>query len=232
MSFKLIMPMAGNGARFAQNGYVDPKPLISVNGKPMFVCAVENIGLDFDTMIFIVRKEHNIRERVLEFYPNAIVIEISHPTEGAACSVLLADPYMTSDDSIFVSNCDQIIQWDSEQFKSKMLNDGIILTFNCTERDPKWSYAQTDSADYVTRVAEKDPISDNATTGHYYWSKWSTFKNSAIQMINANDRTNNEFYLCPTFNYTINNGGRVIIQRVNEMHGIGTPEDLNAWLNL
>ena len=231
MGFKLIMPMAGNGSRFAMAGYTDPKPLIDVKGKPMFVRSIDDINLTFDDMIFIVRKAHNIKDRVLEHYPTAKVIELEHLTKGAACSVLAADQYLDPDDSVFISNCDQIIKWDTNEFDKLRHNDGVILTFDCPERDPKWSFAQTDDTGNVIRVKEKDPISSEATTGHYYWRRWQMFYQSAAQMIEADDRHNNEFYLCPVFNYTINNGGTVKTVKVNHMQGVGTPEDLNVWLN-
>ena len=43
---KVLIPMAGEGSRFAQEGYTFPKPLINVFGKPMVQSVVEN--LDFD----------------------------------------------------------------------------------------------------------------------------------------------------------------------------------------
>lgn len=232
MSFKLIMPMAGNGSRFANIGYTDPKPMIDVNGKPMFMRAVEAINMTFDEMIFITRKEHNIKDRVLEHYPTAQVVELSEITEGAACSILTADQHLNPDDSVLISNCDQIIEWDATQFDKLRHNDGVILTFDCPDRDPKWSFAQTDSNDNVIRVAEKDPISSEATTGHYYWRRWQMYKQSAAQMIAADDRVNNEFYLAPVYNYTIQAGGTVKTVSVQHMQGIGTPEDLNVWLSL
>jgi dTDP-glucose pyrophosphorylase len=232
MSFKLMMPMAGNGSRFQTQGYTQPKPLIDVNGKPMFVRAVENIDLAFDDYIFIVRKEHNIVTAVKDYYPTAKVVELDTLTQGAACSVLTADAYMDNDDSVFISNCDQIMSWDKNLFVNNMNHDGVILTFDCPERDPKWSFAETDEAGNVIRVAEKQPISDSATTGHYYWKSWKTFKASAEQMFANNDRYNNEFYLCPVFNYTIAQGYTVKTVNVQSMHGIGTPEDLQYWLSL
>jgi dTDP-glucose pyrophosphorylase len=231
MSFKLIMPMAGNGSRFQSQGYTNPKPMIDIKGKPMFVLAVECLDLEFDDYIFIVRKEHNIVDAVKEYYPNAKIVELDALTEGAACSVLMADKYLNDDDSVFISNCDQIITWDNTKF-DKTAADGLILTFDCPERDPKWSFAETDDSSNVIRVAEKNPISDNATSGHYFWKSWKTYKDSTSQMFAANDRFNNEFYLCPVFNYTIAQGKTVKTISVNTMHGIGTPEDLDKWLSL
>lgn len=229
MNFKLIMPMAGEGSRFKQQGYDEYKPMIDVQGKPMFVRALESINVEFDDYIFIVRKEHNIADRVRKYYPNATVIEIDSLTEGAACTVLLADPYINNEDAVFVSNCDQLIDWDSKSFIEQMDNDGVILTFDCPERDPKWSFTRLENG-YVVEVAEKKPISEYATSGHYYWSHWGTFKASAQRMIANNERTNGEFYLAPVYNETVRAGGRVTVAHIDAMHGVGTPEDLTAYL--
>ena len=40
---QLIVPMAGLGSRFATAGYVVPKPLIPVCGRPMVVRVVEHL---------------------------------------------------------------------------------------------------------------------------------------------------------------------------------------------
>lgn len=230
MNFKLIMPMAGDGTRFKTEGYTKAKPIIDVKGKPMFVRAVETIGLDFDDFIFIVQKDHNIKNDIKEHYPDSTVIEIDQRTEGAACTVLLADPYIDDEDSIFVANCDQVIEWDTNRFNELKDNDGIILTFDCPEKDPKWSFARLEN-DNIVEVAEKNPISTHATTGHYYWNNWGTFKKSAYTMIDKNIRVNGEFYLCPVFNQTIEDGGIIKKIDMDYMHGLGTPEDLRAWLS-
>ena len=222
--------MAGEGSRFREQGYTVPKPLIDVQGKPMFVRAVESVGLEFDNHIFITRREHNIADGIRDYFPRAHVVELDALTEGAACSVLTADPYMNPEDALFVTNCDQFIEWDSTVFTEQMDNDGVIMTFDCPERDPKWSYARTEN-DCVVEVAEKNPISEYATSGHYYWSHWSTFTSSAHRMIQNNERVNNEFYLAPVYNQTIAAGGVVTRAPIHKMHGVGTPEDLQAWLD-
>ena len=107
--------------------------------------------------------------------------------------------------------------------------DGGIVTFKATH--PKWSFAEIDSLGRVTRVAEKDPISDNATVGFYYWKKGSDFVKYARQMIEANFRTNGEFYVCPVFNLAIRDGKKIKAYHIDEMWGLGTPEDLERYLN-
>ena len=228
---KLIMPMAGEGSRFRDNGYQEFKPFIDVNGVPMFQHAVNTIGLDFDEKIFIVQKAHDIKNKVLEIYPDSHVIELEERTSGAAATILTARQHMDSDTSIFTSNCDQHVEWDIDGFMSLVDTDvdGIIPTFECPEMDPKWSYARSDNG-FVTEVAEKNAISTKATVGFYYWKNSLDFIRDAEQMIDRDIRVNGEHYLCPVYNQTIENGGRVVTYDVDCMSGIGTPDDLEVFL--
>ena len=231
---KLIMPMAGQGSRFDEVGYDLPKPMIPVGDVPMFVHVERCIGLEFDERIFIVRKEHDLRSRVLEWYPDAHIIELDYLTEGTACTILTAREHSEDGSSIFVSNCDQHIEWDVEHAESIMNNpdnSGMIPNFYCDDGSKKWSYAMVDDRQNIKRVAEKDPISNWATVGYYWWRDGTQFIESAERMIQANDRVNNEFYTCPTFNYTLRlqGIGNIKHMEVDAMQGLGTPEDLKEY---
>jgi dTDP-glucose pyrophosphorylase len=107
--------------------------------------------------------------------------------------------------------------------------DGGILTFKASH--PKWSYAKIDNSGFVTQVAEKNPISDNATVGIYYWKKGKDYVNFAEEMIEKDIRVNNEFYVCPVYNQAIEKNKRIKISEVEKMWGIGTPEDLESFLS-
>lgn len=227
---KLIMPMAGLGSRFPDQ----VKPLIPVGDVPMFVHSERCIDLEFDERIFIVHQQHDIKSRVLEWYPDAHVIELDYLTEGTACSILTAREHYEDGSSIFVSNCDQHIEWDVEHAESIIgnpYNSGMIPNFHCPGRNPKWSYALVDDRQNIKRVAEKDPISEWATVGYYWWRDGTQFIESAERMIQANDRVNNEFYTCPVFNHTIGLEGIGNIKHieVDVMQGLGTPEDLKEY---
>jgi HAD superfamily hydrolase (TIGR01509 family) len=230
----VLIPMAGAGSRFQQAGYTFPKPLIDVEGKPMIQVVVDNLNIDA-TFIYVVQKEHRVKynlDTLLNLItPNCKIVEVDGLTEGAACTTLLAKEYIDTNTPLLMANSDQFLEWDSNEFMYKMIEqkvDGGIVTFTATH--PKWSFAKIDEYGYVTEVAEKNPISNIATVGVYYWSKGSDYVKYAEQMINKNIRTNGEFYTCPTFNEAIGDGKKIKTFNIEKMWGLGTPEDLNYYL--
>lgn len=230
----VLIPMAGAGSRFMQAGYTFPKPLIQVNDKPMIQLVVENLGLDAN-YIFVVQKEHrekyNLDTMLSLIVPNCKIVEVDGLTEGAACTALLAKEFIDNDCPLFFANSDQFVEWDPIEFMYSMQErqcDGGIVTFKATH--PKWSFASVNNDGIVELVAEKDPISDNATVGYYYWKKGSDFVKYAEQMIAKDIRVNNEFYVCPVFNEAIQDNKTIRIYEAQKMWGLGTPEDLEFYL--
>jgi HAD superfamily hydrolase (TIGR01509 family) len=231
----VLIPMAGAGSRFEKAGYTFPKPLIDVNGKPMIQVVVENLNMEAN-YIFVVRKEHrtkyNLDVLLNLITPNCKIVEVDSITDGAACTTLLAKEYINNDTPLIMANSDQFIEWNSTDFMYKMLEqkvDAGILTFKSTH--PKWSFVKLNESGYVTEVAEKKPISNLATVGVYYWSKGSDYVKYAERMIDKNIRVNNEFYVCPVFNEAILDGKKIRTFDIQSMWGLGTPEDLNIYLN-
>jgi dTDP-glucose pyrophosphorylase len=231
--------MAGAGSRFSQAGYVKPKPFIEVNGKPMIVRVLENLTYPDARYILIARKEHVHDQselvRQIEKDYNAVFIPIDGLTEGTACTVLYARKYINNEFPLLIANSDQIVDLDIADFINDCSNrrlDGSILTFIDNKRDPKWSFAKLGADQLVTEVREKQAISEFATVGIYLYSRGSNFVDAAIDMLIARDRVNNEYYTCPTYNYAIQAGKKIGIFNIaaEQMHGIGTPEDLYAYL--
>ena len=230
----ILIPMAGNGSRFALAGYTFPKPLIEVHGKPMIQVVVENLAVDAN-FIFVVQKSHrekyNLDSMLSLICPGCKVVEVNSVTEGAACTVLLAKDFIDNDEPLVIANSDQFIEWNSLEFFYKMNEQNLdagIVSFRATH--PKWSYARVDDNGFVTEVAEKNPISDIATVGIYYWKHGKDFVKYAESMISKDIRVNNEFYVCPVFNEALLSGLKIKTFDVPKMWGIGTPEDLNYFL--
>ena len=230
----VVIPMAGAGSRFAAAGYTFPKPLIEVNGKPMIQVVVENLNVDAH-FIYLVQKEHydkyNLKQLLNLITPGCDIVQIDRLTEGAACTTLLAKELINNDEPLLMANSDQFVEWNSNEclyaFTADSV-DGGIVTFEATH--PKWSFAKLGDDGFVSEVAEKNPISNIATVGIYYWKHGSDYVKYAEQMIEKNIRTNNEFYVCPVFNEAIANGKKIRAKNIAKMWGIGTPEDLNYFL--
>lgn len=222
--------MAGLGSRFADKGYIKPKPLIDVNGEPMIKRVVDSLNID-GQYIFIVQKEHSVRyhlQDVLdEIVPGCKIVEIDGLTDGAARTTLAAKDLINNDTPLLIANSDQVIIWDPFAFSSLLHSVDAMALFSANET--KWSYAVIDGG-RVTRVAEKEVISNNASVGIYGFQHGSDYVKYAEQMIDKDIRTNNEFYICPVYNEAIADGRTVIPYFVDEMHGVGTPEDLEAYL--
>jgi len=232
----ILIPMAGAGSRFQTAGYTFPKPLIDVRNKPMIQVVVESMNIDAH-FIYIVQKEHrekyNLDTLLNLITPDCTIVEIEGITEGAACSTLLAKEHINTDSPLIITNSDQFIEWNSTEFMYQMNEkdfDGGIVSFPATH--PKWSFAKTDDNNIVLEVAEKNPISNKATAGIYYWKSGSDYVRYAEQMIEKDIRVNNEFYVCPVYNEAIQDGKQIYNFDIeaNCMWGLGTPEDLNYYL--
>jgi len=237
----VVIPMAGLGSRFASAGYAKPKPFIDVAGKTMIERVMDNLRVPGALFVLIGRREHLEQEPdtvlALESRGDVTFVSIDFVTEGAACTVLTARAAFDPDAPLLIANCDQIVDFDCAAFIEHARRtglDGSILTFRNPARDVKWSFARLGSDGLVAEVREKVAISDIATVGLYYFATAKGFIDAAVDMIARNDRVNNEFYVCPVYNYAIADGGRIGIYDVPEdaMHGTGTPDDLTAFIQL
>jgi NDP-sugar pyrophosphorylase family protein len=243
----VVVPMAGAGRRFVQRGYAVPKPFVEIGGEPMVSWALKGLLFADARYIFVAQQKH------VEEFPGQFDLLLEHArlvsgnepelvklpglTEGAACSVLAAERHIDTDVPLFIANCDQVVEWDLSGFEDKFLSyppegpggyDGCIITVSSARAD--FSYAKVGPEGFVVQTMEKNPFSPHATVGYYFWSKGSVFCQSARAMIEVNDRTNNEFYVCPVYNHTLALGfSRVGIYPATTMWCLGTPEDLKEF---
>jgi HAD superfamily hydrolase (TIGR01509 family) len=232
-NLNILIPMAGLGSRF-EKFYSYPKPLIDIHGKTMIQVVVENIGIDAN-FIYVVRKEHcekyNLKMLLNVISPNCKIIEIDKTTDGAACTTLMASEYIDNDNMLLIANSDQYIHWNPMNFYYNMIetkSDGGILTFESNHI--KWSYVKLNEKNNVELVAEKNPISNHATTGIYWYKKGSEYVKYAKQMIDKNIRVNNEFYVAPIYNEFILDNKKITTYDVDKMMGLGDPESLEIFL--
>lgn len=238
----IVIPMAGAGSRFANEGYSDPKPLIKVHGLPMIKLVIENLRPKQEhRFIFICQREHVIKyglnEKLKLWAPNSILVQIDGVTEGAACTVLAAESLIDNDSQLMIANSDQFIDILIDDYLAEMKNrnlDGLIMTMKA--EDPKWSFVGLNSESLVTTVVEKQVISDEATVGIYNFRQGSDFVKAAKLMMDQNMRVNGEFYVAPAYNQLIAEKFKIGIYNIGiegaGMHGLGIPADLDSFLKL
>lgn len=229
--------MAGLGSRFAKAGYTKPKPFIEVLGKPMIAHVLENLSMPKARFILLTRTEHYQQEAdtiawIKQNYPVDFVL-VDKLTEGSACTVLHAHRYINNDTPLLIANSDQLVDMNIADFlqdSQKRQLDGSVLCFE--DDSTKWSYAKLDEQGLISEIREKQVISPHATVGIYYFERGRDFVDNALDMFVRNDRVNNEFYTAPVYNYAIKQGKKFGIFSIDKtcMHGIGTPEDLEAYL--
>lgn len=237
----IVIPMAGHGSRFQRAGYQMPKPLIPVGEKTMVERVIDNLcPARPHRFIFICQQHHlqcfDLSERLKAATLNPVVIGLNGVTDGAACTVLTAREYIDNGDELMIANCDQFVDTAIDDYLDCMDRsrlDGLIMTM--TANNPKWSFVALDTQKLVTRVVEKQVISNEATVGIYNFQRGRDFVAGADAMIARNERVNNEFYVAPVYNDLIASGARVGIYNVGReadgMYGLGIPEDLAIFLS-
>ena len=240
MALNIVVPLAGAGSRFSKNLWHQGKPMIDIAGKPMLQWVVENVNTTVyePNFIFIARRDYEGHlERLIagtgvEKYQIKYLDEV---LQGAALTVLTVRDWIDNDTPIFVVNSDQYLEFDKDEFYSRMKrdystcgSDGFILSFEPEQKTTAWSYVELDSrSEFVTQVKEKVVLSDIATVGAYAWRTGRDFVNSALRMIDADDTTNGEFYVAPVYNYSP--GSKYKVFPVSKMYGTGVPSDLVAF---
>lgn len=238
----IVMPMAGEGSRFANAGWTTPKPLIELNGQPLFKHAISSVAADGIQMkySFIVRHEHiekyGIDAGIKSFLPEANIFSVMKTTRGAVETCLMAESAIADDDAVIVMDCD--LEFRSVKFIEiikQMLsmlmeeaNGGALVSFESNQ--PKYSYAEVGDDGYVVRTAEKEVISNHALCGAYFFSTGKRFKEVAHQLLDEPDFKKPEYYVSLLYNYLLADGEKVRLAPMEEYYSYGTPEELKRYM--
>lgn len=236
-SLHIVMPMAGRGSRFANAGFITPKPLIEVDGQPMFLKALSSLDkvVAQKRYTVIIRTEHEDRYSLTALLQKALpevnVVVATEEPIGATADALRSKSFLKSDEGVIVMDCDLWFQSDSyNKMVEDSLNDkstiaGGLLTF--TADNPRYSYAQFGEDGIVTRTAEKQAISNHAITGAYYFATASLFTGAAHSLLEQSlSDSMPEYYLSLLYNILIDEGKKIQAATVDKFASFGTPEEL------
>lgn len=226
----LIMPMSGAGSRFYKNGYMQPKPLIEINGKPFLYWATMSIVkmVEVQDITFVVLRDHidnfGITDVIEKYFPEARIVIIEEVLPGPVFTALHGVENILDDAPIIFNDCDHMFScrgFANELEKSHMDMDGALLTFVSDE--PQFSYVKYDEDHNIVGTIEKEVVSDHAICGAYVFKNASFFKEVATRYIS--ECPYNECFMSGIYNIMCADK-KVVRDYLVDFHlEFGTPEE-------
>jgi dTDP-glucose pyrophosphorylase len=231
--------MSGSSRAFQDAGYLFPKNLTEVAGKPLVQRVLDQLVPLRATgakTICVLRADEDAKHHtgaVIHLLDkSAGLVLLRGDTSGAPCSALLAVDRIDNDEPLVILNGDQIVDVDFaavvQGFQQRKLDGGIIVF---EDIHPRWSFVKCNAQGIVIETAEKRPISKLATAGFYYFDRGRDFVQGATAMIAKDAHVNGVFYICPVYNELI------LSQRVIGVHqvprsaykSLASPIDVQAY---
>jgi capsule biosynthesis phosphatase len=233
----IIIPLGGIGRRFKEDGYIYPKPLINILGKPMIFHVLDNLILKKEDNLFIIyNKELNkysFNTIIKNKYNNINLIELTKQTDGPTETILnglnnipknlLNKKFILLDSDTFY-NIDVINIFRNEE-------KNLIFSFKDNQDHSIYSYLNIDENNIIVDIKEKVKISDYASTGCYCFNNGIILKKYCEKIINSNIRENNEYYISCVIKEMLNDNHIIKNYLINHdnFSCVGTPLQLKIY---
>ncbi len=236
---KIIVPLAGSSELYTNAGFSYPKPLVEIDGKPMIELVIQQFKSITEPfrVVFILRDEdvrkYHLDNTIRLLAPGSEIIKLKNETKGALCSILMTIDSIEDDDRLLILNGDQIIAFDYQEvlnsFDKRSADVGIV-TFQSVH--PRWSYARIENGE-VVQTAEKNPISNEAIAGFYFFQKANSFFENAFRCILDDVQINGNFFTSSVINEYILNNKKVVNHPIGKelYHTFYSPQNLNDYIN-
>ena len=236
-----IMPMGGMGQRFIKYGYTDPKPLIDINGKPMFVRSAKSLP-KLNAWIFIVpvkfKKIKDFHASLKKYFKKFKIIYLSKKTEGQAITCLKANKFIEKNGLIFIKSCDVFFEYNKNELKKKISESDIVVftskTTNHHIKNPNsFGWVKTIGKNQI-KISCKKPLSRNLSKdriiiGSFVFKNKNVFKNSVNAIVKNNKKINNEYYLDVVAAEANKLDLTVAEVKVKKIMSWGSHQELNLW---
>jgi len=230
----VVVTMAGAGSRFKRRGVEPEKYRLQVRDRTMFEFAMKSLRDFFDhRFVFVTQQSHDARPFVEEKcatlgISDRNIVEIDGMTSGQATTALQAAPLVDQDESVLVYNIDTYVS-GGHLDESVARCDGAIPVFETG--GGSWSFVKRSPDGLATDVVEKEPISNLASLGLYYFDSLALFE-SAFDAVGADvEAEYGERYVAPLYNWLIDADHDVAVPEVpaSAVHILGTPEDVTRF---
>lgn len=227
----LIMPMGGAGSRFFKNGFVMPKPLIEINGKPFFFWATRSIEkfIKLADLTFVVLNQHiedfDIDKAIYQYFSDAKIeaVDFEEVKAGPVMTCLAGLRNINDDQPVLFNDCDHMFACSSFASSINTENwdhDGALLTFKSDQ--PQFSYIAYENG-RITGTVEKQVVSNHAICGAYGVRNAQLFRE--MSDVYLKDCAYSEFFVSGIYNVMCQKGLDVQNYIVDFHVPFGTPEE-------
>jgi dTDP-glucose pyrophosphorylase len=232
-----IVLLAGGESASVQAESRYPDYLSERNGIPLIQHLVENcLALDPARIVCMLPKDdvgkYHLRNMLQQMTPVATVQAVQALTMGAACTALLAAESIDNADELLIINCNELLDDSLHNivcgFRRDQCDAGVVIFKSL---HPRYSFVRMDTEGYVTEAAEKNPISNHAVAGLYWFAHGSVFVEAVKEMIRKDARVNDAFYIAPALNELVLLHKKIGTFRVepSQYHPLKNPHQLHAF---
>jgi len=243
----IVLPMAGLGQRFQNEGYAATKPLIAVSGRAMVAQATHDLP-EAEEYAFVLRADmpgvSEVSQELRAIYPRAIIVEIPAVTEGQACTALIGLEALeralgSVPGPVTIGACDNGALYDMAAFRRLAERPDVDVIVwggrghaNAVRRPQ--TYGWIDAVDgAIRRISVKAPLGAPATDpivlGTFTFRRAEDFKLVVQRLIARDGRINGELYIDSAINDAIELGLRCRLFEVDSFLCWGTPDDLRCF---
>ncbi len=236
--------MAGLGERFKFAGYKDPKPLISIDGKPVMEHIVAMFSPE-DDFIFICNENHlnntNLRNELMRIRPTGKIVSIKEHYLGPVYTTLQAIEHINDSEPTLTCYCDVNVYWNINDFKKhigEQNTDSAVIAFKGFHppllQEGFYATAKVDEKNNILEVREKysftpEKMDSWTSAGMHYFRNGEMVKKYFSKMIEREMLCNNEYYISMSHNLLIEDGLKNIIYPVEHFISWGKPADVREY---
>jgi len=243
----VIIPMAGLGQRFANEGYVKTKPLIPVSGKAMVIQALHDLP-PAASYLFVLRCDmpgwEKIGNTLKQILPHSHIEIIPSVTNGQACTALMGLDALEQaigdvPTPITFGACDNGALYDPRAFQHLVDNpefDVIVWAvrgYANAIRHPQmfgWISAEEGKINHISvKKSLNYPSTDPIVLGTFTFRRANDFRRCVQRLFTREGRVNGEFYLDSCINDAIDLGLHCHLFEVDSFLSWGTPDDLQTF---
>lgn len=215
-------------------GFDTPKNLVDYSGISILETAIETYLPLNDSPLVIIRKDEDTKwgtsQLINKNFPKVNFQTINHATQGALCTALMSIEFLDVNSPLLICPGDSTVNSNIQQIYKIFLDcDASAATLLFSSDDPRYSYARIEENFSIIEMAEKNVISEFASSGLFMFKKAIDFIQAGEWVLMNNMTFKGEYFLSSTLNYLITKGRKVqgiTLPESDKYTPLGRPADL------